>query len=82
MTLTQAVTLAIALLGAVLGVINTWHALDKNRVKLKVVPKIAMTLGRSGSAVGFCIEITNLSAFAVTVDEAGVHFRGTEARGQ
>jgi len=29
--MTQAITLAIAVLGAVLGVINTWHGLDKTR---------------------------------------------------
>jgi len=30
----QLFTFVIAVLGAVLGVINTWHELDKSRVKL------------------------------------------------
>lgn len=37
-SIVQAITLAIAVLGAVLGVINTWLGLDKSRVKLRVAP--------------------------------------------
>jgi hypothetical protein len=36
--LTQAITLSVAVLGAVLGVINTWQGLNKSRLKLKVKP--------------------------------------------
>jgi len=39
MTVTESITLSIALVGAVLGVINTWHQLDRSRVKLRVTPK-------------------------------------------
>jgi hypothetical protein len=35
------IILAIAALGAGLGIINTWHGLNLRRVKLKVIPKIA-----------------------------------------
>ncbi len=77
----QAVTLAIAVLGAVLGVINTWHAIDKKRVKVRVRPKHAIPIGAADPRLTFCIEITNLSEFAITVDEAGVFYTGTDKRG-
>lgn len=81
MTVTDAVTLAIALLGAVLGVVNTWQALDKSRVKVRVRPKHAIPVGAADPRITFCIEVTNLSDFAVTIDEVGVFYRGTDARG-
>jgi hypothetical protein len=79
--LVQAITLAIALLGAVLGVINTWHGLDRSRVKLKVRPAHAIAVGAANPELDFCIEVTNLSAFAVTVHDVGVFYRGTKSRG-
>lgn len=80
LTAIQAITLAIAVLGAVLGVINTWHALDNTRVKLKVQPGHAIPVGGFNPSLNFCIEVTNLSAFAVTVYDVGVFHHGTEAR--
>ena len=81
LSLIEGITLAIAVLGAVLGVINTWQALDKDRVKLRVRPKHAIPVGAADPRLTFCIEITNLSSFAVTVEEAGVFYKGTESRG-
>jgi hypothetical protein len=81
MTLVQGITLAIAVLGAVLGVINTWHGLDKSRVKLLVRPKHAIPFGGVDPRITFCIEVINLSAFAVTVEDVGVLFKGTDQRG-
>lgn len=81
MSLIQALTLAIAVLGAVLGIINTWHSLDKSRVKLRVRPMRAMPVGNVDPTLTFCIEVTNLSTFAVTVDDVGVFFKGTNFRG-
>ena len=81
MTIIQGITLAIAVLGAVLGLINTWQALDKSRVKLRVIPKHAVPVGAADTRLTFCIEITNLSAFALTIGEAGVFYRGTDRRG-
>jgi len=77
----QLITLAIAVLGAVLGIINTWHGLDNDRVKLKVVPAHAIPFGAIDSILKFCIGITNLSAFPVTVSDAGVFFKWTTNRG-
>ncbi len=76
----QAVTFAIAVLGAVLGIINTWHNLDKSRVKLKVRPAHAIPVGAANPTINFSIEVTNLGAFAVTVCDVGVFFRGTDER--
>ena len=81
MSTVQAITLAIAVLGAVLGLINTWHAIDKKRVKIRVRPKHAIPIGAADPKISFCVEITNLSEFAVTIDEAGVFYKGTDVRG-
>jgi hypothetical protein len=81
MSIIEAITLAIAVLGAVLGLINTWQALDKDRIKLLVRPKHAIPVGGVDPRLTFCIEITNRSSFAVTVAEAGVLYFGTESRG-
>jgi hypothetical protein len=80
-TVVQGITLAIAVLGAVLGVINTWQGLDKSRVKLLVRPKHAIPIGGVDPRLTFCIEVINLSAFAVTVEDVGVLFKGTDHRG-
>lgn len=77
----QLFTFAIAVLGAVLGIINTWHGLDKSRVKLKLKPAHAIPFGGADPNIKFCIEITNLSSFPVTIYDAGVFFKGTEKRG-
>ena len=76
----QYITFAIAVLGAVLGVINTWHAIDRTRIKLKVVPAHAIPVGGSNPKISFCVEVTNLSAFAVTVYEVGMFYNGTDRR--
>jgi hypothetical protein len=81
MTTLQAITLALAVLGAVLGLVNTWHSLDKSRVKLRVLPAHAIAVGSANPALNFCIEVTNLSVFPVTVSDVGVHYRGTNRRG-
>jgi len=80
-TIIQGITLSIAVLGAVLGIINTWHALDRSRVKLKVRPAHAIPVGGADPELTFFIEVTNLSAFAVTVHDVGVFYHGTDRRG-
>ncbi|MDR3575045.1 MAG: hypothetical protein P4L50_14385 [Anaerolineaceae bacterium] len=84
------ITLSIAALGAVLGIINTLHSLDQKRVKLKVIPKVTQkatgqmiytaTTIKNGfpalAAVDGCIEVVNLSAFPVTIHEIGFTVKG------
>ena len=75
--LKDTVTLSIAVLGAVLGVINTWHSLDQRRVRLRVVPKIAqMITASNASGTMGCIEIVNLSAFPISISEIGFTIDG------
>jgi hypothetical protein len=81
MTNVQLITLAIAVLGATLGSINTWHGLEKSRVKLKVRPRHAIPSGAVDPSLKFCLGITNLSAFPITIEDAGVLFHGTSNRG-
>lgn len=85
MTTTTAITLAIAVLGAVLGIINTLMQIDKSRIKIGVIPKIAFfvddilvnSLLRPDATQGspeerrLCVEVVNLSSFPITVNEVG-----------
>jgi hypothetical protein len=95
MTSMQIITLVTAIVGAicgicgaVLGVINTWSQFSRNRVRLRVIPKVAFIVD-GGKMVGakatnqlkhfmasrtpfqWCIEVINLSTFAVTISEVG-----------
>jgi hypothetical protein len=58
--------------GAVLGVINTWNLLTKNKVRLKVTPIHVIPVGTLASSnVNFGIEVINLSDFPVTISDVG-----------
>jgi hypothetical protein len=80
-TLAAALTLSIAVVGAVLGVINTWQNFDKSRLKLKVTPAHAIPIGNVDPTLTFCIEVVNLSTFPVSICDMGVFYRGTKRRG-
>ena len=77
-----AITFALAVLGSMLGVINTWRNIDKDRVKLRVTPKSALPLGSGmDTSLTFCVEVINLSAIPVTVSEVGILYKGKDSRG-
>lgn len=61
------ITLGIALLGAVLGVLNFWRAVTRDRVWLKVMLRSYIT----PAGGGVCIEVINLSFLPVTVSQIG-----------
>ena len=79
MTWVTGVTLGIALLGAVLGIINTWHQISKDRVRLRVAPKIVrLVQADQTSGPQLCIEVINLSTFPVTISGVGFCTRGND----
>lgn len=76
-------TLGIALLGAVLGVVNTWNGINRERVKLRVMPQNALAMGVAAQmfpGIEFSIEVVNLSAFPIVVQEVGFLHRGLSSR--
>ena len=80
-SLLQISTFGLALLGSVLGVINTWKALEHDKVKLKVIPKNAIPVGElENCGVDFCIEVINKSTFAITITEIGFLLKGLKER--
>ena len=61
-----------SILGAILGVINTWYQISKNKLRLKVTPQHAIPVGViANSGVNFSLEVLNLSDFPVTITDAG-----------
>jgi len=75
--LKDGVTLSIAVLGAALGIINTANNLNQQKVKLRVTPKLAFMFPPYAQTVELgCIEVTNLSAFPVTVNQIGFTLDG------
>ena len=76
------ITIVLASIGAVLGVLNAWWAHDKDRPKIRVSPRRVIPLGSPvDSRARLAIEVTNLSWFPLTVSEVCVLFRGTAERG-
>jgi len=75
------ITFGLAMLGAVLGVINTWRTINRDRLKLRVrfIRGISVHAPTMPSSV-FGVEVTNLSSFPVTISEVGLHIEGTKSR--
>lgn len=69
----QAVTLAIAVLGAVLGVLNAWRNWVHDRLRVRVDVSTAMGIGGTPA---IRINIRNLSRFDVTITHIGLHCIG------
>jgi hypothetical protein len=75
------ITFAIAVIGAILGIINTVYAIDKDRVKLKVRPVFGYTFGAPHLKEKYIgIEIINLSTFPVSINQAGFMLEKTTQR--
>lgn len=76
------ITIALASIGAVLGILNAWGAYDKDRPRIRVNPRQVVPVGPTvDSRARLAIEVTNLSWFPLTVSEVGVLFRGISERG-
>lgn len=75
MTLTSWITFAIAVLGAGLGLFNTWQAWRDRSVRLRVIPKYAEAVDHNMQRLGMhclSIEVQNLGAYPVTIEEVGL----------
>jgi hypothetical protein len=58
--------------GAILGIINTCHQLNRNKLRLKVIPSQAIPLGGiENSGINFGIEVINVSEFPITISDIG-----------
>lgn len=70
------VTLATAVLGAVLGIVSTWRSFALDRVKLRVGASLGIGVPVSEPLI--VIEVVNLSSFPVTVTTIGFYLDGTD----
>lgn len=68
-------TLGVALLGAILGILNTWHDINQARVRLSVFP--SMAYATHDRRWRLCIGVVNRSAFPVTIAQVGFTMEGT-----
>lgn len=56
--------------GAILGVINTWQLLQRNRIRLKIIPQHAILPGNV--PFNFGVQVINLSDFPVIIVDVGL----------
>jgi len=80
MSFKDSATLALALVGAVLGIMNMWRSISHDKPKIKVTPRRALPFGDADPRIDFSIEAVNLGAVAVTVCELGFFHNGTSGR--
>lgn len=74
-------TLAIAVLGAVLGIYNAARQWWRDIERLKVIPKSGqVAIGEAATQATLVIEVVNMSAFPVTLDEVGFLAKGSHGR--
>jgi len=72
----QAVTLATALLGAVLGILNWWRNFNADRVRLRI--GVGRALVSNDRTHYVSVTLVNVSNFAVTITAVGFDLRGTD----
>lgn len=70
MTTPEAITLMTAMVGAVLGVLNTWQGYRRDRVRLKV--QIRQSIFMPAGIVTLCITVRNVGFQPVTVTAIGL----------
>lgn len=73
--MTQAITLAVAMLGAVLGIINTWMVFWRDRVRVRVNLQGWMD---STGATGIGVEVVNIGRLPVTIKDIRFKLPGLE----
>ena len=73
------VTLIIAIIGAVLGIINTWRSYSKDRVNVMVEARGAILSDGYGQAQHrLCVEVVNLSFMPVTISQISFTLHGNK----
>ena len=70
------ITIGAAILGAALGIMNTWNSFDQRRVRMRVRPAHAIV--PYSDHPHFCVEVINLSGFPITVSEVGFTLKGAK----
>lgn len=70
MNLTESITLSIAVLGALLGIINTLISVNRDKPKIKVIPQWVLTVPAGYQSIS--IEVINIGLVPVTVCEVGL----------
>jgi hypothetical protein len=80
MSFKDAATLGIALIGAVLGIVNMWRSISRDKPKIKVIPKRVIPVGAFDESIDFSIEAINLGTVALTVSELGLFHQGVAYR--
>jgi hypothetical protein len=75
----QITTLVIAIIGAVLGVLNTWKAFDRDRVRIKVIPQTGVFPELDSGKRILTVQVANLSSFPITISDIGFQLRGTQS---
>jgi hypothetical protein len=74
--ITAIVGVACGITGLVLGIINTWHQLRRDKIRLKVVPQFCFILqGTYKSDYNFSIDVINLSEFPLVIEDLGFQMR-------
>ena len=82
MEVKEYITISLAAVGAVLGVLNTWRAFDRDRPKLRLRPTQAFIVGFGSTDAPFLsFDITNLSSFPLIIKEVGVLYWWSRKRG-
>jgi hypothetical protein len=76
----QYFTFSAAMIGAILGIINIWKSIDRDKIKLKVIPRHAIPVGSTDPSIVGSVEVINLSLFAITLSEVGLLLKGTNEK--
>ncbi len=79
-TFAGGITLFIAIVGAGLGIMNTWRAFGRDRVRLRLISRRVVPRPGIDPRIKLCVDITNLSTFPITIKEVGVFYRGSRRR--
>ena len=74
MKTTELITVFIACIGAILGVINTWYMLRRDKVKLKVEPVHTYFGVPEKGTIKLGLKVVNLSSFPITISDVGFRY--------